>query len=157
MKNLFFTELQAAVADRLNRKLELRGIPVLLRQASDFESRLEETVTTGLGICVVVLQPLPSKVAVATPGLSFSEIEAPVLIVENVLLNDTGQSALGLAEIVSRQLHQWTPLLPEIETALALDATSPWDVSQDLDEGNRNEFELTFITSATLPALTDLG
>ncbi len=154
---LFFRELQEAVADRLRRKHELQGIPLFLRQSSDFESRLEETINTGLGICVVVLQPLPEKVAVATEGLSFSEIEQKILIVEDVLLNTSGQTALGLAEIISRQLHQWMPPLTDLDTALVLQATSPWDVDQKLKEGNRNEFELKFSLTATLPALIDLG
>ncbi len=155
--NLFFIALQAAVADRLSRKHELKGIPFLLRQSSDFDNRLEEIVSSGDGICVVVLQPLPEKVAVVAPGLSFSEVVQKVLIVEDILLNTSGQTALGLAEIISRQLHQWTPPVGEVDSALVLQATKPWDVDQGLGQFGRNEFELSFTVTGTLPVVADLG
>jgi hypothetical protein len=118
--------LQEAVTQQLRQQLCLPGASVLARRASDLESQVAATVQSALGLCLIVLDPRPQRVATAVPGPAFLEIEVTVRVIENLATNDTGVGLLAAAERACQVLHLWPLPTAGGDGTLHLAETNPW-------------------------------
>ncbi len=141
--------LQSAVAERLRQQLNLAGATVLVRRASDLDSQIEAAAEGALGLCVIVLDPRPKRVAPAVPGPAFLEIVLTVRIIENLLTETEGPGLLAAAERSSQVLHLW-PLPPDCgDGALQIMETDPWTIPPGTLRG-ANALDLHFHASCAL-------
>lgn len=106
----FLEQLQHSVEIQLNRQDAFLSVPVISHQTSNFESCLNELVQTGLGLCIVVLNPIPLRII---PGAKvvFEHIHLRIQVIESPCTNTTGMTALNLAEQISLCLHHFQPPL----------------------------------------------
>ncbi len=148
MKHLL-TDVQSAVAECLRRKNDLAGTPVLTRDEADLESRLDESVKAGSGLCLVVRTPFPYQCDPLTEGPLLDIISVKVRIVELACGGEGGAGALELAERVTQWLHGWTPPVEGISAALKLNQYFPWDVKEKPDRQGRYIIEVGFYTSGS--------
>jgi hypothetical protein len=145
------TTLQEAVAQQLRQHLGLPGATVLARRASDLESQIEAVVQAAVGLSLIVLDPLPRRVAPAVPGPAFLEIALTVRVIENLLTNDTGASLLAAAERACQVLHLW-PLPPACgDGTLLLAETDPWTTPAGNTRG-ATALDLHFYAASSLAA-----
>jgi len=145
--------LQEAIIQRLCDRQELVGVPVLARQPANLDRCIAESAQSGAGVHIIVLQPLPRKVTPVTAGPVFEDILVTVRVTENAVVNNTGLSALGLAELIAKWLHLWQPTVTGISSALELQNTDPWDSVVNSLACDSAVIELKFVTAGSLAGL----
>ncbi len=139
MKKSQLEQLQDVVGAYLAGAQEL---PVIVRRSGDMESRIDEAVQTGLGLCLLVMHPLPASVHPNLPGPVYESVSVRVRVIENAFSNRTGTGILTAAERVSELLHLWSPHLKAWPTSLSLNPRSPWKLLHDRDVGTRTILEI---------------
>lgn len=148
-------DIQDAVAEQLKQRAFIadREIRVFDRKASELESEIDWLIGEGVGIAVFVPYPFPEKLNPDNPNLSCEKISVQVRVVEKVGTNETGISALRLAEYILRAMHWWE--LPEIEgvnpgSIISAEETPLVDES---GEWGTNIILINFFTSGTMGSL----
>jgi len=127
---------------------------VLSRKESDVDKLIEEEVTTGLGIALVVLYPFPARIIQDAPGPPCEEISVQVQIYEDVYTNQTGLSALFLAERVLQWLHLWVPSgVAGVNSAVVAEENDP--LLDPPTEPGRNQIVAKFTCSGAMEILVD--
>lgn len=101
--NNFLEKLQHSVELQLNSRF--LSVPVIRH----FESCLNEFVKIGVGLCIVVLNPIPMRIIPGENQVTFEDILLRIQIVESAYT--TGMTALSLAEDISQCLHHFQPSL----------------------------------------------
>jgi len=142
--------LQDAALTRLAAYPVLDTLNLSRHNASDTAGLVDEAVTTGIGLSVLVMPPLPERVAPGAPGPVFEEVELRVRVIENPWTNTTGLTALAVAERVSQALHLWQPQLPGWSAPLRLAGRRPWRELRERDNPERYTLEVTLVTSESL-------
>jgi hypothetical protein len=122
----FLEHLQAAVVRELREHLCHAGAVVVARRAADLDSQIEAAVQAALGLSVIVLDPVPRRIAPDAPGPVFVDIALTVRVIENLLVNATGAGLLAAAERASQVLHLWPLPAPGADGVLRLAETNPW-------------------------------
>lgn len=80
------------------------GVEVICRRKGNIESDIQNALST-LGIAVVIEPPLPlawSKAFI----LKAETVESEIHILENVLLQETQETAYSLLEMLAKSLHE---------------------------------------------------
>lgn len=80
------------------------GVEVICRRKGDVENDIQNALST-LGIAVVIEPPLPLAWA-KTYILKAETVESEVHILENVLLQNTQETAYSLLESLAKSLHE---------------------------------------------------
>ena len=80
------------------------GVEVICRRKGDIENDIQNALST-LGIAVVIEPPLPLAWA-KTYILKAETVESEVHILENVLLQNTQETAYSLLESLAKSLHE---------------------------------------------------
>lgn len=80
------------------------GIEVICRRKGDVENDIQNALST-LGIAVVIEPPLPLAWS-KTYILKAETVESEVHILENVLLQNTQETAYSLLESLAKSLHE---------------------------------------------------
>lgn len=80
------------------------GVEVICRRKGDVENDIQNALST-LGIAVVVEPPLPLAWA-KTYILKAETVESEVHILENVMLQNTQETAYSLLESLAKSLHE---------------------------------------------------
>lgn len=80
------------------------GVEVICRRKGDVENDIQNALST-LGIAVVVEPPLPLAWS-KTYILKAETVESEVHILENVLLQNTQETAYSLLESLAKSLHE---------------------------------------------------
>lgn len=80
------------------------GVEVICRRKGDVENDIQNALST-LGIAVVIEPPLPLAWA-KTYILKAETVESEVHILENVLLQNTQETAYSLLETLAKSLHE---------------------------------------------------
>ncbi len=80
------------------------GVEVICRRKGDVENDIQNALST-LGIAVVIEPPLP-LVWAKTYILKAETVESEVHILENVLLQNTQETAYSLLESLAKSLHE---------------------------------------------------
>jgi hypothetical protein len=143
-----FTKLQNAVAARLKRQGDLKGVPVLVRK-SGIAATIRENIAKA-GLCVLVMPPRPKDTDPAQSTPVFTQVVLTVRIVENAYRFRSGPGAMEVAEIVTRALQAWQPVLIGITAPLSIDGDDAWSLDDEPDKKGRYTIEIKFNTSASL-------
>ena len=80
------------------------GIEIICRRKGNIDNDVSNALAT-LGIAVVIEPPLPVEWSDSFI-LSCNKVESEIHILENVLLQDTQETAYSLIETISKTLHQ---------------------------------------------------
>ncbi len=80
------------------------GVEVICRRKGDVENDIQNALST-LGIAVVIEPPLP-LVWAKTYILKAETVESEVHILENVMLQNTQETAYSLLETLAKSLHE---------------------------------------------------
>ena len=80
------------------------GVEVICRRKGDVENDIQNALST-LGIAVVIEPPLPLAWS-KTYILKAETVESEVHILENVLLQNTQETAYSLLETLAKSLHE---------------------------------------------------
>lgn len=80
------------------------GVEVICRRKGDVENDIQNALST-LGIAVVIEPPLP-LVWAKTYILKAETVESEVHILENVMLQNTQETAYSLLESLAKSLHE---------------------------------------------------
>lgn len=140
----FLENLQQAVERYLNLQKIFKEIPVLSHQESNFESCLTEFVTTGVGLCILVLNPIPLRIIPGKDRVAFEDIQIRVQVIESPCTNQSGLSTLSVAEHVSQCLHHFQPTLDGWKGWLLINENHPWKELKDPQKTGRYILEITF-------------
>ncbi len=141
-------KLQEVAAARLRRRREFARIPVLTRKNGELSARVKEAVALG-GLCVIIMPPRPRKADVAQPTPVITRLDICIRVVESAFHSHEAD-ALSVAELVSRSLHGWQPVMPGITMPLTLDSDSAWAMDEEPDRKGRYTIEVRFTGSASL-------
>lgn len=104
---------QEAAVERLQSLEIFDGVPVLSRLTADLVNEIDRAVAE-LGLCVLVLPPLPSGGMPKALLPTFARIDWAVRVIEDPLLNTLELDAYTAAEAVLVALHGWRPDVPGI-------------------------------------------
>jgi hypothetical protein len=143
--------LQHEVYCLIRDRQELNGVKIFMQTTGDLANELRVDVEEKLGICIIVLPPIPTSFRNNFPVPCSAPTEVCLRIVEDLCTNCSGHNLLGTAEFVhrtltSRRLRQgddsWT-LLPRAE--------HPWELRENFPEDSKVEILLTYETEVTVP------
>jgi hypothetical protein len=102
--------LQEQVKAKLEADATLSGISIITENQMDIEAEIEAAVTTGKGMCAVVMTPAAASSNPNLPGPHFDDVTVVVRIMENTVLNrgssGTRKPCSHAAELVARCLHR---------------------------------------------------
>ena len=146
----FLENMQLAVDRCLNGSKALADVPVLSRQQSDIQKCLEEFSQTGIGLCLLVLNPIPLKVASNGDKIAFEELSVRVQIIENPCTRGGQPGALFVAEHISKYLHNFQPKLDGWVGWLSLEEKLPWKEIKDPEKRGRYIVEVNFKATGSL-------
>lgn len=100
--------LQAAIAEVLGTAGALRvAAPIVARKQKNLASEIA-AATANHGLCVYVMQPLPTRAMGDMPFVVFEGAEVRVRIIEKPSVNGSGASAYDLFDDAAIALH-WQP------------------------------------------------
>lgn len=151
----FLETLQDAIQGYLLGRKVIAGksIKVLTRKESNFEATIQKQIDQITGITVSVLYPFPTRINGEVDGMEAEEISVQIRVIEKVITNRTGVTALYLAEYILRVLHHWR-VDPEIEglndTAIVAE---PNPFEDEPTEPGTNQILISFVTSGYAPTL----
>lgn len=148
--NSFLENLQESIEVYLNSHKSFLAIPVLRHQQSNFESCLNEFIQTGIGQCIVILNPIPLHIIPGKERVIFEEILIRIQVIENAGTHSSQISSLALAEEISRSLHHHHFSLPNWAGWLALNEKLPWKEIKDELKSNRYILEINFQVRGTI-------
>lgn len=142
--NNFLEKLQETIEVYLNTHASFKSIPVLRHQQSNFESCLHEFVQTGIGLCIVILNPLPIRIIPGKVHVTFEEILLRIQVIENSCTNVKDISSLSIAEEISRCLHRYQATLNGWQGWLVLCEKNPWKEIKNESKNSRYILEISF-------------
>lgn len=148
--NNFLETLQRSIEIHLNSHKSFQSIPVFHHDQSNFESCLTQFIQTGIGQCIVVLNPIPLRIIPTKERVTFEEILIRIQVIENPCTTTNQISALSLAEEISQILHHHAITLPNWKGWLALNEKTPWKEIQDNQNTNRYILEIHFHVCSTI-------
>lgn len=160
MKNIetidsFLDRLQGEVDRYLNANYVFKDIPVISHRQSDFESCVDEFAQTGVGLCIVVLNPIPNRIVPGDAGVAFEDIQIRVQVIESACTNATGLTALMVAEEISRCLHHFQPELNDWFGWLSIQEKQPWKETKDTEKLGRYMLEVNFQAKGSIIQLKE--
>lgn len=153
--NSFLEEIQKQVEQHLNTQKVFKDIPVLSHQESNFESCLNELIQTGVGLCILVMNPLPLRIIPITTNIAFEHIQLRVQVIESACTNTSQISALSIAEFITHSLHNFQPSISGWKGWLTIDESQPWKEIKDTQKSGRYIIEINFhIRGSTIKLTT---
>jgi hypothetical protein len=134
--------------DKYLRSLgDFRDMPILVHGQSDIDSMLRSAAGSSVGIAILILPPSPVDIVPNTAGPVFRKIVCKIQVIENLATNQTGRSAIFVAEKIMQRLHLWRPQIFDWNDELILSDSDPWKVKQ---EGDANVITMQFETHCSL-------
>ncbi|MDR0340386.1 MAG: hypothetical protein LBH53_02380 [Puniceicoccales bacterium] len=142
--------LQEGVCERLRNHGDLAGLEVLNYRSSDLASALRVYAQESLGICVVVLPPLPLRFRGGSPRPCDVSVELQVRVVEDIGANRGHRRALEVAECIHKILAGAALSQGNLSHGLLPAGERPWTITENFPESTRLEIELRFLAQAFL-------
>ena len=136
-------QLQDRVYQELRMLSDFQKICIVAQKRSSLESFCEQLIQQNLGEGIFIAAPLPKKIVSEVAGPVYEQIELAVKIVENVATNESGSSALFLAERIAQCLHMKEFLFGEQSWSVRCRDKDPWTWECD---AYRNVVTLFFVT-----------
>lgn len=96
--------------ERLQSLAVFDGVPILSRLTGDLLNEIERAVGE-LGLCILVLPPLPAASLPKAPLPTFRRMDWVVRVIEDPLINVLELDAYTAAEAVLIALHGWRPMV----------------------------------------------
>jgi hypothetical protein len=115
----------------LRSKNDFQGLRVASCKRSNLETFCEQLVLEGIGEGLFIMPPLPRKLIENVPGPIYEQIDFSVQIIENIITNQTGRSAILIAEKVASLLHLRAINLDENIWTIACRTKDPWTFEGD--------------------------
>ncbi|MDR2664643.1 MAG: hypothetical protein LBB14_03970 [Puniceicoccales bacterium] len=142
--------LQECAYERLRSHRDLAGLEVVNYRSSDLASALRVYGREPLGICAVVLPPLPLRFRGGSPQPCDVCVELQVRVVEDIGTNRGSRRALEVAECVHRILSGTGLAAGDLGYGLVPAGERPWTITENFPESTRLEIELRFLAQAFL-------
>ncbi|MDR1906603.1 MAG: hypothetical protein LBQ03_00010 [Puniceicoccales bacterium] len=127
----------------LRSKNDFQTLRIAGRKRSNFESFCEQLVLEGIGEGLFVSPPLPRKLIENVPGPVYEQIDFSVQVIENIITNQTGRSAILIAEKVATLLHLRGVSLGGNLWTISCQTKDPWTFDGD---AYKNVITLHFTT-----------
>ncbi|MDR2807188.1 MAG: hypothetical protein LBB11_03465 [Puniceicoccales bacterium] len=89
----------------LRSKNDFQMLSIGTEKRSDFGSFCERLVRESIGQGLWITPPLPNKLIENVPGPVYEQVDFSIRVIENILTNATGCSAIDIAEGVTTLLH----------------------------------------------------
>ena len=140
----FLDRLQNEVDKHLNTQDVFKEVPVIRHNQSDLSSCINEFAQTGVGLCIVVLNPIPCKIVPSDASVAFEDIWIRIQIIESACTNTTSLTALMVAEAISQRLHHFQPDIKEWTGWLSIHEKLPWKEIKDNERLGRYILEVNF-------------
>jgi hypothetical protein len=115
----------------LRSKNDFQGLRIASRKRSNLEIFCEQLVLEDIGEGLFITPPLPRKLIENVPGPVYEQIDFSVQIIENIITNRTGRSAILIAEKVSSLLHLYAINLDENTWTIVCRTKDPWTFEGD--------------------------
>ncbi|MDR2667615.1 MAG: hypothetical protein LBB38_01045 [Puniceicoccales bacterium] len=136
--------LQNDVHDLLRDSNLLAGVEILIYESSDLGSALRIYAREPLGICAVVMPPLPLSFRNGAAHHGIASVELQIRVVEDIGANRGPRRALETAEIIHRLLTGMAFGGGNYCQSLLPASNKPWTISENFPESTRLEIELCF-------------
>jgi hypothetical protein len=115
----------------LRSKNDFQGLRIASRKRSNFETFCEQLVLEGIGEGLFITPPLPRKLIENVPGPVYEQIDFSVQIIENIITNQSGRSAILIAEKVASLLHLRAVRFGDNIWTIACRSRDPWTFEGD--------------------------
>lgn len=140
----FLETIQHRVESHLNAQTVFKDIPVFSHQESNLENCLNEFIQSGIGLCIVILNPIPLRIIPAIDVLAFEDIQLRVQVIESPCTNTSKITVLSVAEHISAILHNFRPMITSWKGWITLDELHPWTEIKDPQKTGRYILEINF-------------
>ena len=129
---------------------------LVARKEGDWENMMFETAQVyENGLSVIVLPPMPQKIAKGFSGFAVEELLVRIRVTQNLGIESTKMSAIALAEQLSRELNGKAVRTPFWSGVLMLPKQHPWSEQADGEKSGQYSIEIRFIAEGTLPDSPD--
>jgi hypothetical protein len=122
----------------------LAGIEILIYESSDLGSALRVYAREPLGICAVVMPPLPLNFRSGAPHHGVASVELRIRVVEDIGANRGPRRALEAAEVIHRIISGTSFASGGFCQSLLPADGKPWSIDENFPESTRLEIELCF-------------
>jgi hypothetical protein len=141
--------LQNGVYEQLRGHRSLEGVEILVHGNGGFAEAMRGILRESLGLCIVVLCPIPISFRRNSPFPTTADVEQRIRVVEEMAVNNRSRRALSVAECVHRILSGMP--LPEsgFPYSLIPREREPWVLREDFSQGLRMEIELSFVAQVS--------
>ncbi|MDR1436339.1 MAG: hypothetical protein LBI39_04005 [Puniceicoccales bacterium] len=136
--------LQEETRELLRSRSELAGVEVLSYRSSDLASALQVYAREPLGICAIVMPPLPLSFRESAPHRGAATVELRVRVVENIGSHRGARRALECAEMIHRIICGASLSCGNSRRTLLPAGNSPWSIGENFPESTLLEIELRF-------------
>lgn len=144
--------IQGKVVETLKADNFLQNLTISAWPKSDVEKRIDTAVTANIGISIVVMPPIPTRLTPHVPGPCYEEMNVQVRVIENLytLPENFPSHILGIAEAVSQCLHVKILTGEKWEVKLEHPRLNPWKEVFDKNHPSKNILELEFLAAFTI-------
>ena len=119
----------------------------------DLQSALRVWMRESVGLCAVVLPPMPVSFHSRTPLPVDATVELRVRVVEEMAAKGPGKRALWVAECVHRILAGAELPESQLPCILLPRNRDPWQIREDFPKSTQLEVELCFETQVILEGI----
>lgn len=149
MNHCFLEKLQHAIEIKLNTFPDFQNIPVISHRIDDMDATLDELVHSGTGLCVIIMNPLPTKIIPGKYSVAFETLHLRIQIIDAGCFAKKDFSPITLAEKITQILHNFKPTLPHWSGWLSIDTHKPWRELKDPENLGRYILELSFYANGS--------
>ena len=142
--NSVLERLQKEAHDLLRDSSSLAGVELLIYESSDLGSALQIYAREPLGICAVVMPPLPLSFRSGAAHYGIASVELRIRVVEDIGANRGPRRALEVAEIIHRTMAGMSFVDGGFCQSLLPAGDRPWTIRENFPESTRLEIELSF-------------
>ncbi len=105
----FLREMRDALQAFTQADPYFSDIEIVSEKLKDIEGRIEQTIGTIGGICVLLVTPVAGGMMQNVKGANFKDLRFVARVLENVNTNDTGKEALDVAIALANLWNQEKP------------------------------------------------
>jgi hypothetical protein len=115
----------------LRSKNDFQTLYIASRRRNNFDAFCEQLAMEGVGEGLFVTPPLPRKLIENVPGPVYEQIDFSVQIIENIITNRSGRTAISIAEKVAALLHLHEIVLGGKLWTITCRTKDPWSFEGD--------------------------
>jgi hypothetical protein len=116
----------------LRSQNDFQGLRFAGCNRSNVESFCEQLVLEGVGEGLLVTPPLPRKLIENVPGPVYEQIDFSIRVIENMMTNQTGRSAILIAEKIATLFHLRPMDFDGNLWTIACRSKDPWTFEGDI-------------------------